>query len=318
MAARDVILVTGAAGYIGSHVAQWALEQGSSVAALDHSGKWPELSDRILCVDCDVEDFEQPWEKITGIIHCAAEISVADSYAQTRHYFRENTLKTLDFIARLSVRKNPPKFVFLSSAAVYGAAQGTLHETSATRPVSPYGASKLMVEQALPWYQAHGLHAVALRLFNVAGAHPNGSLRESHDPETHLVPNAVDVALGRKHFLEVYGDDYNTPDGTSERDFVHVMDVARACLFALDALDAYGCPLDPINIGSGEGTTVLEVIDEVIKATKKPVPIEWKARRAGDVTRLVAEIGRAEKILGWKPGRSKLSTIIDDTVRSRA
>ena len=326
-----MILVTGAAGFIGSHVVRHAHETGSKVIALDWAEEvnWPKFPDDVMRARVTFEDVAMDsgdlMDDVTGVVHCAGMIDIAESIKNPRKSLRQNVTRTLQFAERLigwRVEGRPiPAFVFASSAAVYGHVQGVCSDLMDGRPFTPYGIHKQCVERLLLSLEGSGLLSASLRLFNVAGAHPDGTLRECHYPETHLIPNAVDAALGRagrldKPVLTIYGNEYPTNDGTAIRDYVHVMDVARAFLLALDALEL-GKSLEPINIGSGVGSSVWDVVDGVVKNLRRPCPVEIKERREGDPAKLVAITTSAEMRLGWKPERSQLSTIIDDTVRSR-
>ncbi|MBA3542697.1 MAG: UDP-glucose 4-epimerase, partial [Deltaproteobacteria bacterium] len=205
-----------------------------------------------------------------------------------------------------------------STAAVYGTPEHVPIPESAPRvPINPYGATKLTIEFALDaWQRAYGLRWAALRYFNAAGAHPDGTLCECHEPETHLIPLAIDAALGRRPPLTIYGDDYPTPDGTCIRDYIHVQDLAAAHLEALARLEA-GTTLGPLNLGTGAGCSVRAVIDAVAEVTGREVPCAIGPRRAGDPAELVADPSRAREVLGWRAQHSALPIIVEDAVRSR-
>jgi UDP-glucose-4-epimerase GalE len=324
MSARDTILVTGGSGFIGSHFARAAAEAGSRVLVLDdRSGghDWPALPSSVGLFRGDIADQALVRTLIvdrgvTSIVHFAGKICVGESVDKPALYFEHNVTRSL---ALLDVVREvgPRAFVFSSSAAVYGEPTVTpIVETARYAPVNPYGATKLAFEHALASYgQAYGIAWAALRYFNAAGAHPDGSLREAHDPETHLIPLAIDAALGHRGPITVFGNDYPTKDGTCGRDYVHVCDLARAHLAALDALDR-GTALGAINLGSGREHTVREVLLAVERVLGKAVPHDRGPRREGDPAVLIASNDRARQVLGWRPERD-LGTIIDDAARSR-
>jgi UDP-glucose-4-epimerase GalE len=325
VSARDTILVTGGAGYIGAHTARMALEAGSRVVVLDDlSGApdWPELPAEIERVRGDIADRALvarliDEHRVTSILHFAGKICVGESVRDPARYFEHNITRSLALLD--VVREVGPKaFVFSSTAAVYGDPKKTpIVETARYAPVNPYGATKLAVEHALASYgTAYGIAWGILRYFNAAGAHPDGTLREAHDPETHLIPLAIDAALGRRPPLTVFGDDYPTKDGTCIRDYFHVCDLARAHLDALDAIDA-GKEIGAVNLGSGREHTVREVLAAVECATGREVPYEVGPRRAGDPAVLVANSTLARQVLGWRPEREEIGTIVEDALRSR-
>lgn len=309
---RDAILVTGAAGFIGSHVALYLHECGRRVIALDNlatSPGWPDLPEAIPRVTCDVARVEAVIKayKISAIIHCAGLISVGESVGAPGAYLRENAVKVIGLCEVAAA--HGVAILLSSSAAVYRSSAEPLLETSPLQPISPYGASKVVAELALESYCHVGLSGASLRYFNVAGADPSGRLRECHDPETHLVPRAIDAVIGRAAPLDVYGD------GSCARDYVHVWDLARAHARALDVLGA-GFVLGAVNLGSGQGTTVLEVIAAVERVTGKIVPRRHLPPRVGDPPSLVADVARAREVLLWQPERY-LDAMIEDALRSR-
>jgi UDP-glucose-4-epimerase GalE len=321
--ARDSILVTGGAGFVGSHFARAAAEAGSRVVVLDDlSGGTPaKLPPPIEVVQGDIADRALvarllDEHGITSVAHFAGKICVGESVEHPALYFDRNVVRTLALLD--AVRGRVHAFLFSSSAAVYGIPDTTpIPETARTAPINPYGTTKLVIEQALAAYDApYGLRWAALRYFNAAGAHPDGTLVELHEPETHLIPLALDAGLGRRAPLVVFGDDYPTPDGTCIRDYVHVCDLATAHLSALDALDG-GTSLGAINLGSGQAITVRQVLDEAARVLGRPVPHSIGARRAGDPATLLASNARAGELLAWRPQRSDLATILEDALRGR-
>ena len=302
------VLVTGAAGFVGSHFARVAYDGGFSVLALDDlstSRGWPKLPDAIERIVGDVADRALVTQLVTShgvnaIVHFAGRIRVEESTREPALYFEQNLTKTIALLdAAVAARSSRPfSFVISSSAAVYGQAERSpIVELAPLRPINPYGASKLAAEVILESYaRSHGVRWAALRYFNAAGAHPDGSLGERHDPETHLVPLAIDAALGTRPPLVVYGDDYATRDGTCVRDYVHVMDLADAHLAALAALDR-GVSVGALNLGSERGSTVKELLAEVAHAVGRCVPHEVGPRRAGDPPKLVTSAGLARETL---------------------
>lgn len=310
------ILVTGGAGYIGSHTAKSLAAAGYTPVVLDNLTRGHrdaakcgpfvqgDVSDGAL-----VRDIIQKYS-IQGVLHFAASAYVGESMASPRDYFSNNvrgTLAGLDALLDSEVKQ----FVFSSTCATYGVPQTTpIGEDHPQHPVSPYGESKLFVERVLHWYgKAYGLRSVALRYFNAAGADPEGELGEDHDPEPHLIPRVINALLGRLPDIEVYGTDYPTPDGTAIRDYVHVTDLAEAHVLALRYLLGGGesCA---VNLGTGHGHSVREVIRAVEKASGRQATVRHQPRREGDPAILVAQCGQAERLLAWKPHRSDLETIV--------
>lgn len=313
----SAMLVTGGCGFVGSHIAKAAFDAGHRVVILDdHSARaipslpgveivWGDIADQALVARLLEE------HSVNAVVHCAGKICVADSVTDPAGYYESNVVKTLALLDAL--RGHDIRFVFSSSAAVYGAHGATIDESTLCAPVSPYGETKLVIERVLAAYgRAYGLRWSALRYFNASGAHTSGALRESHRPETHLIPLAIDAALGRGEPLIIYGDDHPTEGGTCVRDYVHVMDLADAHLKALETAEV-GCT----NLGSGFGVSVREVLDVVQYVLRKPVPYSVGARREGDPATLVANVDRAMAVLEWWPARSEIEVVIEDAVRSR-
>ncbi|HEY8039745.1 MAG TPA: UDP-glucose 4-epimerase GalE, partial [Polyangiaceae bacterium] len=256
--------------------------------------------------------------RVEAILHFAARIEVGESMVHPRLYYRGNVaaaVALLDSALDAGVRR----FVLSSTAAVYGEpVRVPIDEEHPTVPINPYGETKLAVERMLAAYsRAYGLGYAALRYFNAAGADADAGLDERHDPETHLVPIVLDVALGRREEVTVFGNDYDTPDGTCVRDFVHVLDLCDAHLAALDHLAGGGAG-GAFNLGTGRGHSVTEVIDAVRLVSGRPVRVVQGARRPGDPPRLVASAERAERVLGWRARRASLEEIVRDAWRSRA
>ncbi|GAA2722476.1 MULTISPECIES: UDP-glucose 4-epimerase GalE [Streptomyces] len=305
-------LVTGGAGYVGSVVAEHLLRAGHRVTVLDdlstgHRDAVPEGAD---FVEGRVQDAARHVNgSYDAVLHFAACSQVGESVADPEKYWRNNTGGTLDLLAAMR-EAGVRRLVFSSTAAVYGEpAAVPLTEDAPTAPTNPYGASKLAVDHMIAGEcAAHGLGAVSLRYFNVAGAH--GRHGERHAPETHLIPIVLQVALGEREAVDVFGDDYPTPDGTCVRDYIHVADLAEAHLLALDAVrpgEHLVC-----NLGNGNGFSVREVVETVRKVTGHPVPERPAPRRPGDPAVLVASAARAAEVLGWRPRRPDLAGIVED------
>ena len=308
-------LVTGGAGFVGSHVVLALVERGDAVVVFDnlrqgHRAAVPAGSHLIVAdladpgaVDAALAD--GPWD---AVLHFAALSLVGESMREPFRYFQENATNGFRLI-EACVRHRVPGFVLSSTAALFGSPELIpITETARIDPGSPYGESKWMLERALIWaHRVHGLSSACLRYFNAAGADPAGRLGEDHRPETHLIPLAIDAALGRRAELEVYGQDYETPDGTCIRDYAHVTDLAEAHLRALDQLPA-GCTT--YNLGNGEGYSVLQVIKAVHDVTGRTVPVTMAPRRDGDPPVLVASADRIRRETGWTPRFAGLHDII--------
>jgi UDP-glucose-4-epimerase GalE len=255
--------------------------------------------------------------RVGAVAHFAGKIQVGESVLRPDHYFDVNLVRTLALLEVLR-DEDVNVFLFSSTAAVYGTpTQIPIPEHARREPVNPYGATKLSVEFALEaWGRAYGLRWAALRYFNAAGAHPDGTLRENHEPETHLIPIVLDAGLGLRAPVGIFGTDYDTPDGTCVRDYIHVQDLASAHLLALTRLEA-DQTLGPINLGTGRGYSVREVIDTAGEVLGIEVPQVLGPRREGDPAVLIADPSRAIETLGWQPTRSDLRTILEDALRSR-
>ncbi len=308
------VLVTGGAGYIGGTVARLLLQSGHSVTVLDnfcHSKPAAvpeganlvegELADRSL-----VEKTLQQG-RFDGVMHFAALIEAGESMKVPEIYFRNNTSATLALIESM-IATGHDRLVFSSTAACYGEPEKTpILENAKLEPTNPYGESKLLVEKMLRWVnEARGLRYASLRYFNVAGAMEGYG--EAHEPESHLIPLILDVALGRRKSIKVFGKDYPTKDGSCVRDYIHVLDLAEAHLLALGALKEKSRLI--YNIGNGHGFTVLEVIDAVRRVTGRPIEVEECPRRPGDPAVLVASSEKIKAELGWKPKFAELEKIV--------
>ncbi len=310
------ILVTGGAGYIGSHTAKALARAGHEPIVLDNLSeghRWAVKWGRL--VEGDLADRELLREtlatyKVDAVIHFAANAYVGESVKNPRKYFRNNVANTLDLLEAL-VDAGVRHMVFSSTCATYGIpAEVPIQEDQIQIPINPYGESKRFVERVLEWFgKAYGLGWVALRYFNAAGADEAGELGEDHHPETHLIPLAIQCALGERPNLDVYGTDYPTPDGTALRDYIHVTDLAEAHVLALRRL-LDGGQSAALNLGTGRGHSVREVITAVERVSGGRISVRETARRAGDPPTLIADATRAHRALGWKPRLSTLETIV--------
>lgn len=322
------ILVTGGAGYIGGTVASLLLLQGHHPVVLDdlcHSRR-EMVPPGVEFIEGDIANRDLI-EKIfksartenkpfDSVLHFAALIEAGESMVHPEKYFRNNTASTLAMLEAV-IAEGPRRLVFSSTAAVYGEPEAVpITETARLKPTNAYGESKLIVETMLNWFHSiHGLRSVALRYFNVAGAPegPDGITRgEDHEPESHLIPLILDVALGRRKSIRIYGNDYSTPDGTCIRDYIHVSDLAEAHVLALKALDTDAAQKSRLifNLGNGQGFSVREVIESARRVTGHPIPAELHPRRPGDPAILVASSEKATQQLGWKPRYSQLDDIV--------
>ncbi|GGT98603.1 UDP-glucose 4-epimerase GalE [Streptomyces violascens] len=305
-------LVTGGAGYVGSVVAAHLVEAGHEVTVLDDlsTGFREAVPAGAEFIEGRIQDAAE-WlnPSFDAVLHFAAFSQVGESVVNPEKYWSNNVGGTMALLAAMR-DADVRTLVFSSTAATYGEPVSTpITETDPTAPTSPYGASKLAVDHMIAGEcAAHGLAAVSLRYFNVAGAY--GNRGERHDPESHLIPLVLQVALGEREFISVYGDDYPTPDGTCVRDYIHVADLAEAHLLALDAATA-GEHL-VCNLGNGNGFSVREVVETVRKVTGHPIPEVIAARRGGDPAVLVASAARAHERLGWQPSRADLAGIVAD------
>jgi UDP-glucose-4-epimerase GalE len=311
-----LVLVTGGAGYIGSHTAKLLASQGYEVVVLDDLDTGHEWAVRWgpLIVgsvgDQEVVRSILKTFKPDAVIHFAAHAYVGESMQRPEKYFRNNVTGTMNLLEALITDGSRP-FIFSSSCATYGLpTRIPITEEEPQTPVNPYGETKLMVERALAWYgEIYQLPWVALRYFNAAGADPDGDLGEVHDPETHLIPNAIAAVRGTTGPIGIFGSDYETPDGTAIRDYIHVSDLADAHLQAVQHLNSGGHST-ALNLGTGKGHSVRDVIRLVGDVAKRTVPTRPEARRQGDPPRLVADPSAAQRALGWEPKLSDLDVII--------
>jgi UDP-glucose 4-epimerase len=321
-------LVTGGAGYVGGTVASLLAAQGHYPTVFDnlcHARRemvpagvdfvQGDLADRDL-IENIFKAAKNEGKPFDNVLHFAALIEAGESMQRPEIYFRNNTASTLALLEAV-IAEGPRRVVFSSTAAVYGEPESIpIKEDARLKPTNVYGESKLMVETMLNWFHAiHGLRSVALRYFNVAGA-PEGTegiIRgEDHEPESHLIPLILDVALGRRKSIRIYGDDYPTPDGTCIRDYIHASDLADAHLLAVKALETDAAAKDRLifNLGNGQGFSVREVIESARRVTGHPIPTELHPRRPGDPAVLVASSEKAIRELGWRPRYTQLDDIV--------
>lgn len=309
------VFVTGGSGYIGSVVVKRLLERGNQVTVFDNleRGHRCNLDARAKFVEGDLRDGQLIAESLLrckpdAVLHFAAYALVGESMGDPLMYFDNNVTGGVNLLKGMSVA-GCTRFVFSSSCATYGVPDALpIEEDMLQRPTNPYGQSKLMFEQMANWLaETKGFRPTFLRYFNAAGAVPDENLGEDHDPETHLIPNVLNVALGKKDAVEVYGDDYPTPDGTCIRDYIHLEDLASAHILALerDALGAY-------NLGTGQGVSVKEIVETCRRVTGHPIPVKMCPRRAGDPPALYASGQKARMVMGWNPTHSDIETIVHD------
>jgi UDP-glucose 4-epimerase len=311
------VLVCGGAGYIGSHMVRQLRAAGHDPVVFDNlsQGHAAAVAD-VPLVRGDLLDpaaLAQVFaaHEFDAVYHFAALIAVGESVTAPDLYYRNNVVGALNLLDAMRAA-GVARIVFSSTAAVYGNPQTELiAETHPQHPINPYGRSKLMMEQILADHaRAHGIRSVSFRYFNAAGADPGGAIGEAHDPETHLVPNILLAALGVRPALEIFGDDYDTSDGTCVRDYIHVNDIASAHLAALDWMAAHD-GAEVFNLGNGNGFSNLEVLEAAKKVTGIDIPKRFRPRREGDAATLVADSSRARSLLGWRPQFPGIETIIE-------
>jgi UDP-glucose-4-epimerase GalE len=319
----SAVLVTGGAGYIGSHASKVLSRRGESVVVYDNFSQGHHAATRAAAavVEGDIQDARRLADAIrahgvSAVMHFAASLSVGDSVRDPAGYYRNNVVGALSVLDAM-VETGVKHLVFSSTCAIFGTPETTpIHEDTPQRPINAYGETKLAIEHALPHFEiAYGIRSVALRYFNAAGADPDGELGEDHAPEIHVIPRALDAAMGRGSF-KVFGDDYPTPDGTCLRDYVHVNDLAAAHVLALDALRGGGRST-AYNLGNGRPTSVYDVLESVRRVTGKAVPYDMAPRRDGDPAALFAASDRARQELGWRPCLEDLDVIVETAWRWR-
>ena len=312
----QTILVTGGAGYIGSHVCKSLAAEGFNPVAVDclshgHESavKWGPLERVDLTDDARLKTVIKQHQPV-GVMHFADLCDVGESVLDPARYYHNNLMGSLNLL-RGMLDRGIHAIIFSSSCAIYGVPEKIpISETQAKVPVTPYGVSKLVVEHMLRDFgMAYGIRYVCLRYFNAAGADPEGEIGENHQPESHVIPLAIKTALGQRRYLEVFGTDYETPDGTAVRDYVHVSDLASAHVMALRYLLECG-PSTALNLGTGRGHSVKQIVAAVERLSGRAVPVKEGPRRTGDPSILVADASEAFKVLAWTPKRCALDDII--------
>lgn len=311
------ILVLGGAGYIGSHTVYELIDNGEDVVIIDNllTGHEEAVHPKARFYKGDIRDKEFldsvfKKEKIDAVIHFAASSLVGESMEKPLKYY-DNNLCGTKFLLDSMVEHGIDKIVFSSTAAVYGEPERIpILETDKTEPTNTYGETKLSMEKMFKWVgKAHGLRYVSLRYFNACGAHVSGKIGEDHNPESHLIPLILQVPNGKREFISIFGEDYQTKDGTCIRDYIHVTDLAQAHILAVKYLQNGG-ESDIFNLGNGIGFSVKEVIETARRVTQNAIPAKVTPRRAGDPAKLIASSDKAKKVLGWKPQHAELDEII--------
>ena len=313
------ILVLGGAGYIGSHAVYQLMDQGYDVVVIDNlqTGHQQAVHPKATFYRGDIRDraflsnvFSK--ESIDAVLHFAANSLVGESMQNPLIYF-DNNVHGTQVLLQVMNEFGVNHIVFSSTAATYGEPEHVpIKETMPTNPTNAYGETKLTMEKMMHWAEvAHNLKYVSLRYFNVAGARSSGEVGEDHQPETHLIPIVLQVALGQREHIAIFGDDYNTPDGTCIRDYIHVEDLIDAHILALQYLKNGG-QSEIFNLGSSQGFSVKEIIDTARGVTNHSIPTKIAERRAGDPSTLIASSDKAKQVLGWKPTRTDIQQIIQD------
>jgi UDP-glucose 4-epimerase len=318
------VLVTGGAGYIGSHTVKALRAAGQDVVIYDNLSAGHQAAATAAGAPLELGDIADvprlrkvmDAHRVDAVMHFAALLSVGESVTAPIAYYENNVGGALA-VLRAMVESRVPHFIFSSTAATFGHPIETpIIESHPQRPINTYGETKLAIERALPHFErAYGLRSVTLRYFNAAGADPDGALGEDHHPEIHVIPRAIDAALGRDAF-SIYGEDYETPDGTCLRDYVHVSDLASAHVLSLESLRAGGASA-AYNLGNGRPTSVRQVVDAVARVTRRRVPVAAGPRRAGDPGVLFASSDRIRKTLGWTPKYEDIDVIVETAWRWR-
>ena len=312
-----MILVCGGAGYIGSHAVRQLIDRGEEVIIVDNleTGHEDAIHPQAKFYKVDIRDEEAldkvfAENKIDEVIHFAANSLVGESMTNPLKYFNNNVHGT-EILLKVKVAHDVKKIVFSSTAATYGEPKNIpILESDETNPTNAYGETKLCMEKMMKWAdKAHGVKYISLRYFNVAGAHESGEIGEDHNPETHLIPLILQVPLGKREFISIFGDDYETHDGTCIRDYIHVTDLADAHILAVHKLRE-GSESNIYNLGSGNGFTVKEMIETARKVTGHEIPAKVCERRAGDPAKLVASSEKARRELGWVPKHENVEDMI--------
>lgn len=312
------ILVLGGAGYIGSHTVYELIEKGKEVVVADNleTGFMQAVHPKAKFYQGDIRDkaflddlFSK--EKIDGVIHFAANSQVGESMTNPLKYYDNNLHGTMVLLKSM-VEHDVDKIVFSSTAATYGEPERIpILENDKTEPTNTYGETKLSMEKMMKWTgKAHNLRYVALRYFNACGAHKSGKIGEAHNPETHLIPLILQVPLNQRKYISVFGNDYDTKDGTCVRDYIHVTDLAQAHILALEYL-SNGNESNVFNLGNGVGFTVNEIIETARNVTGHSIPAKMESRRAGDSSQLIASSEKVKTVLGWKPEFTDINSIIE-------
>ena len=311
------ILVCGGAGYIGSHTVHQQVEKGEDVVIVDNlqTGHMGAVNPKAKFYKGDIREAEVldrifTENKIDAVVHFAANSLVGESMTNPLKYFNNNVYG-MQVLLEAMVRHGIDKIVFSSTAATYGEPERIpIMEDDRTEPTNPYGQSKLIMEKMMKWVSlANGIRYVSLRYFNAAGAIEDGSIGEDHSPETHLIPLILQVPLGKRDHITVFGEDYPTPDGTCLRDYIHVLDLADAHVLAIDYLRRGG-ESNIFNLGNGQGFSVKEMIEAAREATGLDIKVEIGERRAGDPAQLIASSEKARKVLGWQPKFTDVKAVI--------
>ncbi|SFU51778.1 UDP-glucose 4-epimerase GalE [Alicyclobacillus macrosporangiidus] len=317
------VLVTGGAGYIGMHTVAELVAHGEPVVVVDDlsTGHWPAGLFDVPFYSLDIQDGEavgtvMARHGVDAVVHFAAKSLVGESVRDPLLYYERNVAATAQLL-RAMVRQGVRRMVFSSTAAVYGhPGRVPIQEDDPKQPVNPYGETKLAIERMLRWGgDAYGISAISLRYFNAAGAHPELPIGEDHRPETHLIPILMQVALGQREAVTIFGSDYDTPDGTCVRDYIHVMDLASAHRLALERLRRVDAGVEVYNLGTGSGHSVLEVVRVARSVTGHPIPVAFGPRRAGDPAVLVASPARAQAVLGWRPRYTGMEDMVSTAWR---
>ena len=312
-----MILVCGGAGYIGSHAVRQLIDKGEEVIIVDNleTGHEDAIHPKAKFYKVDIRDEKSLYKvfeenKIDEVIHFAANSLVGESMTNPLKYFNNNVHGT-EVLLKVMVAHDVNKIVFSSTAATYGEPKNIpILESDETNPTNAYGETKLCMEKMMKWAdKAHGVKYISLRYFNVAGAHVSGEIGEDHNPETHLIPLILQVPLGKREFISIFGDDYETHDGTCIRDYIHVTDLADAHILAVHKLRE-GSESNIYNLGSGNGFTVKEMIEAARKVTEHEIPAKVCERRAGDPAKLVASSEKARRELGWNPKYENVEDMI--------
>lgn len=312
-----MILVCGGAGYIGSHAVRQLIDKGEEVIIVDNleTGHRDAVHPKAKFYNVDIRNEEELDKvflenKIDEVIHFAANSLVGESMTNPLKYFNNNVHGT-EILLKTMIKHNVKKIVFSSTAATYGEPKNIpILESDETNPTNAYGETKLCMEKMMKWAdKAHGVKYISLRYFNVAGAHISGEIGEDHNPETHLIPLILQVPLGKREFISIFGDDYDTHDGTCIRDYIHVTDLADAHILAVQKLRE-GSDSNIYNLGSGNGFTVKEMIEAARKVTGHEIPAKVCERRAGDPAKLVASSIKAREELGWQPKLENVEAMI--------